>query len=91
MDVLGWEIDSVAMTISLTKAKVAKLRGLLLKWPRSCRFALESEVRELVGKLLYANEVVRPGKVFVRRILNQLGLPPVKRWQEKLGGSSPRS
>ena len=30
-EVLGWEIDSVAMTISLTKAKVAKLRGLLLK------------------------------------------------------------
>ena len=85
------EIDSVAIAISLTKAKVAKLRGFLLKWPRSRRCALESEVRELVGKLLYANEVVRPGKVFVRRILNQLGLPPVKRWQEKLGGSSPRS
>ena len=27
LKVLGWEIDSVAMTISLTKAKVAKLRG----------------------------------------------------------------
>ena len=28
---------------------------------------------------------------FVRRMLNQLGLPPVKRWQEKLGGGSLRS
>ena len=79
------------MTISLTKTKVAKFRGLLLKWPRSRRYALESEVQELVGDLLYASEVVRPGKFFVRRMLNQLGLPPVKRWQEKLGGSSPRS
>ena len=79
------------MTISLTKTKVAKFRGLLLKWPRSRRYALESEVRELVGKLLSATEVVRPGKFFVRRMLNQLGLPPVKRWQEKLGGRSPRS
>ena len=79
------------MSISLTKTKVAKLRGLLLKWPRSRRHALESEVRELVGKLLYASEVVRPGKLFVRRMPNQLGLPPVKRWQEKLGGSNPRS
>ena len=78
--VLGWEIDSVAMTISLTKAKVAKLRRLLLKWPRSRRYALESEVRELVGNLLYDSEVVLPGKVFVLRMLNQLGLPPVKRW-----------
>ena len=68
------------MSVSLTKAKVAKLRGLLLKWPRSRRYALESEVRELVGNLLYDSEVVLPGKVFVLRMLNQLGLPPVKRW-----------
>ena len=54
------------MTISITKVKVAKLRGLL-EWPRSRRYALESEVRELIGKLLYASEVVRPGKFFVRR------------------------
>ena len=67
------------------------MRGLLLKWPQSRRYALESEVRELVGKLLYASEVVRPGKFFVRLMLHQLGLPPVKRWQEKLSGSSPRS
>ena len=60
--VLGWEIDSVAMNISLTKAKVAKLRGLLFKWPRGRPYALESELRELVGNLLYDSEVVRPGK-----------------------------
>ena len=91
LEVLGWEIYSVAMTTSLTKAKVAKLRGLLLKWPRGRRYALESEVRELIGKFLYASEVVRPAKFFVRRMLYQLGLPPVTRYQEKLGGSRPRS
>ena len=80
LEVLGWAIDSVAMAIALTKAKAAKLRGLLLTWPRSRRYALESEVRELVGNLLYDSEVVLPGKVFVLRMLNQLGLPPVKRW-----------
>ena len=62
MEVLGWETDSVAMNISLTKAKVAKLRGLLFKWPRGRPYALESELRELVGNLLYDSEVVRPGK-----------------------------
>ena len=80
LEVLGWEIYSVAMTTSLTKAKVAKLRGLLLKWPRGRRYALESEVQELIGKFLYASEVVRPAKVFVRRMLYQLGLPPVTRY-----------
>ena len=34
------------------------------------------EVRSLVGKLLHLSEVVRPGKFFVRRILNKLGLTP---------------
>ena len=50
LEVLGCEIDSAPMTKSLTKAKVTKLRGLLLKWTRSRRYALEPEVRELVGK-----------------------------------------
>ena len=35
--------------------------------------------------------MVRPGKFFVRRMLNMLGLPPVKRWQEKFGGGGQRS
>ena len=34
------------------------------------------EGRSLVGKLLHLSEVVRRGKFFVRRILNQLGLAP---------------
>ena len=76
LKVLGWEIDSVVMTMSPTKATVAELTGLLLKRPRSRRYALASEVHELIGKILYASEVVRPGKYFVRRKLNQLGLPP---------------
>ena len=57
LEVLGWELDWMAMTISLTEAKVATLRGHILKWPRCRRYALESEVRELVGTLLYASEV----------------------------------
>ena len=76
LKVLGWEIDSVVMTMSPTKATVAELTGLLLKRPRSRRYALASEVHELIGKILYASEVVRPGKYFVRHKLNQLGLPP---------------
>ena len=35
-------------------------------------------MRSLLGKLLYLCEVVRPGKFFVCRILNQLGLAPLK-------------
>ena len=37
----------------------------------------------LIGSLLHLREVVRPGKFFVDRMLNQLGLPPSQRWQHK--------
>ena len=38
-----------------------------------------------MGKLLHVSEVVRPGKVFVRRIINQLGMSPVRPWDERFG------
>ena len=40
-----------------------------------------------MGKLLHVSEVVRPGKTFVRRIINQLGMSPVRPWDERFGVS----
>ena len=40
-----------------------------------------------MGKLLNVSEVVRPGKVFVRRTINQLGMSPVRPWDERFGVS----
>ncbi|CAM9721631.1 unnamed protein product [Hapterophycus canaliculatus] len=37
-----------------------------------------TEVRGLIGKLLHLCEVARPGRYFVQRMLNQLGLVPVE-------------
>ena len=78
MDMLGWTIDMISMTFSVTQEKVAQLRALVAEWPTDRRVATVKEVRSLLGKLLYLCEVVRPGKFFVRRILNQLGLAPLK-------------
>ena len=78
MGMLGWTFDTVSMTISVTQEKVAQLRALLAEWPTDRRVATIKEVRSLLGKLLHLCEVVRPGKYFVRRILNQLGLAPLK-------------
>ena len=77
LEVLGWTIDTVAMTISLPPAKLVQLRKLLERWPADRRIASVSELRSLVGRLLHVCEVVRPGFCFVRRILNQLGLSSV--------------
>ena len=85
LDVLGWTIDTVTMVISLTSAKLLQLRILLEAWPPSRTVASERELRSLMGKLLHVSEVVRPGKFFVRRIINQLGMSPVRPWGERFG------
>ena len=77
MEMLGWMIDTVAMTISVTQERVVQLRALLAQWPAERRAAPVKEVRSLLGKLLHLCEVVRPGKFFIRRILNHLGLAPL--------------
>lgn len=86
LEVLGWDLDTVRMTISVPPAKLARTRDLLCQWPASRSHAPETEVRSLIGKLLHLCEVVRPGKFFVGRMLNQLGLPPSQRWQDKWQG-----
>ena len=78
MEMLGWTIDTVSVTIPVTQEKVAQLRALLAEWPTDRRVATFKEVRSLLGKLLHLCEVVRPGKFFVHLILNQLGLAPLK-------------
>lgn len=78
MEMLGWSIDTVAMTTSVPQEKVVQLRALLDEWPVDRREAPVKAVRSLLGKMLHLSEVVRPGKFFVRRILNQLGLAPLK-------------
>ena len=85
LDVLGWTIDTVAMVISLTSAKLLQLRILLEARPPSRTVASECELRSLMGKLLHVSEVVRTGKFFVRRIINQLGMSPVRPWGERFG------
>ena len=84
---LGWTVDTVAMVISLTSAKLLQLSILLGAWPPVRAVASEYELRSLMGKLLHVSEVVRPGKVFVRCIINQLGMSPVRPWDERFGVS----
>lgn len=85
MDMLGWTIDTKAMTISVPQEKIAKLRALLQEWPSDRERASVKEVRSLLGKLLHLSEVVRPGRFFVRRILNQLGLAPMAAGDNRKG------
>ena len=86
LDVLGWTIDTVAMVICLS-VKLLQLRILLEAWPPSRTVASEYELRSFMGKLSHVSEVVRSGNIFVRRIINQLGMSPVRPWDERFGVS----
>ena len=55
--VLGWDIDTVAMTISVPRAKLERLRDTLSKWPSDRKLASEKELRSLTGRLLHLCEV----------------------------------
>ena len=87
LDVMGWTINTVTIMICLTSAKLLQLRIFLEAWPPSRTVASEYELRSLMGKLLHVSEVVRPGNVFVRRIINQLRMSPVRPWDERFGVS----
>jgi len=84
MVMLGWLIDTVAMTISVPPEKAVHVCEMLSQWPAGRRTATVKEIRSLLGTLLHLSEVVRPGKFFVRRILNQLGLAPLR--AQEVGG-----
>ena len=45
----------------------------------------------MIGRLLRARYVVRPGQYFVRRMLNQVGLSPVRAWSTRFYASHTRA
>lgn len=74
LEVLGWTFDTVAMTISLPESKLHSYSQMLAEWPPTRRSAPTKQVLSLLGKLIHAATVLRPGRFFVTRLLNQLGL-----------------
>ena len=51
--VLGWNIDTVAMTISGLLAKLKRLRDTLNEWSADRVVVSEEELRSLIGRLPY--------------------------------------
>ena len=71
LTVLGVEIDSVAMELRLPPEKSARLASLLEVW-HGKKTGTRRELESLVGTLQHASKVVRPGRIFLRRIYDLL-------------------
>ena len=66
---LGIRLDTRAMRMSLDDGKLAKLRSLLCDWEGKSS-ATVTELQSLCGVLNFACKVVRPGRSYLRRIID---------------------
>ena len=66
---LGIEIDSVAQVIRLPDEKLSNLKEVLEAWLSrdSCS---KRQLLSLIGSLSFASKVVKPGRMFLRRLIN---------------------
>ena len=66
---LGIEIDTVNRCCRLPKAKLADLKRLLAVWSGIPQ-CTKRELLSLVGSLSFAAKVVKPGRTFLRRLID---------------------
>ena len=64
---LGIEVDTQAMELRLPAHKLARVRQTVSEWLG--RKAARRELESLVGTLQHATKLVRPGRRFVRRLI----------------------
>jgi hypothetical protein len=66
---LGIEIDTVNMVVRLPAAKLEKIKSLLLQWVgrKKCT---KQDLLSLIGLLAFAAKVVKPGRMFIRRLID---------------------
>ena len=65
----GYYIDTESMTIAMPTRKVDDLRARVAEWTAERQSATVRGVLVLAGKLHHASFVIRPGRYFVRRLL----------------------
>jgi len=69
---LGIELDTLALQARLPASKLLELQQLTALWvSKSKRTASVKELQSLAGMLNFACQVVRPGRFFLRRLINQ--------------------
>jgi hypothetical protein len=66
---LGIEIDSIAMEARLDAARLATTKEMLSAWSEQSRCS-HRDLLSLIGTLSFVAKVVRPGRIFLRRMIN---------------------
>ena len=66
---LGIEIDSINNVCRLPNDKLSKLKNLLKVW-KNKKKCTKKELLSLIGSLSFACKVVKPGRIFLRRLID---------------------
>ena len=69
--ILGHEIDTQAMTVSVPQHRMDALRKLLCEW-RDRHSATKQELQSLIGVLVFCSYGVRWSRAFIRRLLDAM-------------------
>ncbi|XP_019858872.1 PREDICTED: uncharacterized protein LOC109587091 [Amphimedon queenslandica] len=80
---LGIQLNSDAMSLSLPQEKLASLKLRLSAWVNA-QAATKQELQELLGHLNHAAAVVRPGRSFVRAIIEAMKRPRLPHQKTRL-------
>jgi hypothetical protein len=68
---IGVGFDSITLTLVVTAEKVAEILDLVVDWLKK-RAATLKQLQSLLGKLHFISSCVRPGRLFVSRLLTWL-------------------
>ena len=69
LTILGIEVDTTQMQLRLPAEKLQRLRGLVSSW-RGRKCCTKRELLSLLGTLQHAAKVIKPGRSFVRRMID---------------------
>ena len=81
MEFLGTWFDTVRMTISVTENRMEELKEMLKGWLCKQRYN-KKQLQQLIGKLQFITNCVRPGHLFICRLLNKLRELSDDRWYQ---------
>ena len=66
---LGIVIDSLSMTMEVTEERYQECMTTLPRWLNRSK-CTKTQLRSLIGKLAFVAKVVRPGRLFLRRLID---------------------
>ena len=66
---LGIDVDSEEMSLSVPPFRVQELLQELSLWSQRSRYT-KKQLQSLLGKLLFVTACVKPGRIFMARLLN---------------------